>query len=120
MTTIIDLSKFKAICGKLDTEPFELLLVTNFQLVVDINVNTIEIVNRKIANKLFNNSDEQDIGYKEILVFYKEKSYLTHIIKYYSILQHMILKEVSPYVKNIKYKRTVSEDPYMIEFEVMI
>jgi len=117
---IIDLTKFKAICGRLDTELFELWLVTNFQLHTDKNMNTIKIVNKKIANALFNNVIEEDIGHKEILVFYKEKAYLTHIIRYYSILKHMILKEVSPYVKNIKFKQVISEEPYMIEFEVTL
>lgn len=118
-TKTIDLSKFKAICGRLDTELFELWLVTNFQLHADKNLNTIKIVNRKIANALFKNVVEKEIGYKEIMVFYKEGYYLTHITRYYAILKHMILKEVSPYVKNIKFKQVISEEPYMVEFEIL-
>ena len=114
----IDLTKFKGICGKLvPGNNLELLLVTNYQQHVDANMNTLEVVNNKIADALFMGENRT---YDDIMVFYKEKTYLSHIVRYKSILDHMILKELSPYVKNVKFNKVVSEDPYIVKFDYII
>jgi len=112
----IDLTKFKNICGKLiPNNPIELLLVEHYQLHVDKECNTLGVVNEKIANALFEGTNKT---YSDIMVFYREKTYITHIVRYKSILDHMILKEVTPYVKNIKFNKVVTNEPYVVNFKL--
>jgi len=115
----IDLTSLKNLAGKLDPdELLELLIVTHYKMVKDAGKNTLEIVNGLVAQHLY--KSHKAGSYKDVLTFFKEKSYNTHMIKYHSMLEHLILKQVSPYVLDIEYDSTVSEIPYIIKFKYKI
>lgn len=113
----VDLTKYKAMCGVIGNKEdlLELYLVTNYQQHVTSDYNMLSVVNEKIASKLYKGSG---YAYKDIMAFYREKDYVSHIIKYRSILEHLILKDVSPYVDNIKFDRVISDDPYVVRFKL--
>jgi hypothetical protein len=115
----IDLTNLRNLSGKLDPEvPLELLLVTHYKMVNDNSKNTMEIVTGLISKHLYKSDTIGD--YNDILTFFKEKSFSTHIIKFYSMLEHLILKEVSPYVVDVEFDSVVSENPYVVKFKYWI
>ena len=115
----VDLTNLKNLSGKLDpNEPLELLLITHYKMVKDVNKNTMEIVNGLVAQYLY--KADKAGSYNDVLTFFKEKSYNTHMIKFLSMLEHLILKQVTPYVLDIEFDSIVSEQPYVVKFKYWI
>ena len=115
----VDLTNLKNLSGKLDpNEPLELLLITHYKMVKDVNKNTMEIVNGLVAQ--YSYKADKAGSYNDVLTFFKEKSYNTHMIKFLSMLEHLILKQVTPYVLDIEFDSIVSEQPYVVKFKYWI
>ena len=115
----IDLTNLKNLSGKLDPEePLELLIITHYKMVKDATKNTLEIVNGLVAQHLY--QSKQAGSYNDVLTFFKEKSYSTHMIKFLSMLEHLILKQITPYVLDIEFDSIVSEEPYIVKFKYWI
>lgn len=115
----VDLTSLKNLSGKLDPdEPLELLIITHYKKLKDADKNTLETVNGLVAQYLY--KSHKAGTYKDVLTFFKEKSYSTHMLKYHSMLEHLILKQITPYVRDIEFDSIVSETPYIVKFKYWV
>ena len=116
MELTIDLTKLKELSGKLDYEhKYELKLITNYRRISDADNNTMNKVVKEIAEEVSMNSS--DDPYNVIPVFFNEKKFYTTLIKFHSMLEHLILKQIDPTVNDIWFDSVVSEVPYVVKFK---
>lgn len=99
-------------------EDVERYIISRYKMIPTNDRNTIKEACDHINKKLY--MDNNDRPYSDLLVFYRENVFITHLEFFYNTLQHYILKHTDPYILDMEYESTISDDEqYIVRFKIL-
>jgi len=114
----INLSKLLPEMGKMvPGVNMEMAIIRYYKKVVTDKYNTLELVNNYVCNYLYMTKDVK-YNYSDLIGMVKISNYDNKMFAFHNLLEHVIARNVNPYVKDVMYDKLVDKENFIVRFRL--